>query len=92
MVGRYPGAMFPRSIPADTDPEAFEVLVGSWRAMTAADRVAAVDQLTADVELMARTGIRADNPDMSDVEVRHELARRRFGSQLADRAFAHLLV
>lgn len=84
--------MFPRSIPADTDPETFEVLVDCWRASSIADRVAMVDQITADVELMARLGIRAAHPDMSEVEVRHELARRRFGAELADEAFQHLLV
>ena len=51
-----------------------------------------VDQITADVELMARLGIRAAHPEMSEVEVRHELARRRFGAELADEAFQHLLV
>jgi hypothetical protein len=84
--------MIPRSTPADTDPEAFEVLVECWRAMTIADRVALVDQITADVGLMARVGIGKAHPEMSDVEVRHELARRRFGAELADEAFQHLLV
>jgi len=84
--------MFPRSIPADTDPEAFEVLVECWRAISIADRVTMVDQITADVELLARLGIQAAHPEMSEVEVRHELARRRFGAELADEAFQHLLV
>ena len=84
--------MFPRSIPADTDPETFEVLVDCWRASSIADRVMLVDQVTADVELMARLGIEAAHPEMSEVEVRHELARRRFGAELADEAFQHLLV
>ena len=84
--------MFPRSIPADTDPEAFEVLVECWRAISIADRVTMVDQITADVGLLARLGIQAAHPEMSEVEVRHELARRRFGAELADEAFQHLLV
>ena len=84
--------MIPRSIPVDTDPEAFEVLVDCWRAMTIADRVAIVDQITADVELVARVGILEAHPQMSEVQVRHELARRRFGATLADKAFQHLLV
>lgn len=84
--------MAPRSIPLDTDPEAFRVLVDSWRSLTIAERVELVDQMAADVELLAVTGILAAQPDLSPVEVRHELARRRFGAALADEAYRHLLV
>lgn len=84
--------MAPRSIPLDTDPEAFRVLVDSWRSLTIAERVELVDQMAADVELLAVTGILAAQPGLSPVEVRHELARRRFGAALADEAYRHLLV
>lgn len=84
--------MLPRSIPADTDPEAFRLLVERWRTMTIADRVALVDQITADVELLAVAGILAEQPALSEIEVRRELARRRFGAQLADEAYQRLLV
>jgi thioredoxin-like negative regulator of GroEL len=84
--------MLPRSIPADTDPVVCRLLVERWRAMTVAERVELVDQITADVELLAVTGILAGDPGLSDVQVRHELARRRFGAGLADAAFQHLLV
>jgi len=84
--------MLPRSVPADTDPYALRVLVECWRAMTIADRVELVDQINADVELIAVTGILAEKPDLSEVKVRHELARRRFGASLADEAYHHLLV
>lgn len=60
--------------------------------MTVAERVALVSQVNADVELLAVAGILAERPDLSDVEIRHELARRRFGAALADEAFQHLLV
>lgn len=84
--------MLPRSIPADTDPEAFRLLVERWRTMTIADRVALVDQITADVELLAVAGILAEQPALSEIEVRRELARRRFGARLADEAYQRLLV
>jgi hypothetical protein len=84
--------MATRSIPADTDPDAFRVLVECWRAMTIAERVGLVDQINADVELLAVTGILAGDPGLSDIEIRHELARRRFGATLADEAYQHLLV
>lgn len=60
--------------------------------MTMAERVELIEQLNADVELLAVAGILAERPGLSDVEVRHELARRRFGAPLADEAFEHLLV
>ena len=79
------------SIPADTSPEAFAVLVERWRSMSIAERVTLIEQLNADVELIAIAGIRMDRPDISEVELRYELARRRFGSKLADEAFHPLL-
>jgi hypothetical protein len=84
--------MFPRSVPADTGAEAFELLVARWRTMTVAERVMLVEQINADVELLAVAGIRADRPELTEVELRHELARRRFGVRLADEAYEHLLV
>jgi hypothetical protein len=84
--------MAPRSIPADTDADPFRVLVACWRTMSIADRVELVDQIAADVELLAVAGILARDPGLSDIEVRYELARRRFGATLADEAYQHLLV
>lgn len=83
--------MASRSIPADTDPEAFREQVRRWRAMTVAERVALIEQVNADVELFAVAGIVADRPELSEVEIRHELARRRFGARLADEAYRDLL-
>jgi hypothetical protein len=75
------------SIPADTDEAAFAVLVERWRSLTVAERVEFVDRLTADVERMARAGIRAAHPGITEPEIRHEVARRRFGAALADQAY-----
>jgi hypothetical protein len=66
-------------------------MVDRWRTMTIAERVALVDQINADVELLAVTGIQSVRPDLSEIEVRHELARRRFGAVIADPAFEHLV-
>jgi len=77
------------SVPADTDPAAFAVLVERWRSMSVAERVDLVDQITADVEQLAVAGIRAMHPDLTEPEIRHELARRRFGATLADEAYRH---
>jgi hypothetical protein len=79
------------SVPLDTEPAVFGLLVERWRAMTVAERAALIDQLCADVELLARTGILTDDPDLSETEVLHQLARRRYGAALADDAYKHLL-
>ena len=84
--------MDPCSVPFDTDPAVFDLLVARWRTMTVDERVAQVDQISADVERLAVTGILAARPNLSDLEVRHQLARRRYGAGLADEAYQHLLV
>lgn len=83
--------MTPRSVPLDTDPGVFDLLVARWRTMTVDERVALVDQISADVEMLAVTGILAQSPGLSDRAVRHQLARRRYGARLADEAYQHLV-
>ena len=51
--------------------------------MPAHERAAVADQLSIDVAELAMAGIRFDHPEASADEVRHELARRRFGRDLA---------
>jgi hypothetical protein len=80
----------PPSIPADTEPEAYAVLVDRWRSMSITERADLVDQINADVEAIARAGIRILHPHLSEVEILHELARRRFGAELADEAYRHV--
>lgn len=93
-IGRYGGAMTQPLVPqvsADTDPGVHRMMVERWRAMTVADRAAVVERLCADVERLARAGIAARYPDYTELEICHELARRRYGSRLADAAYADLL-
>ena len=78
------------ALPADTDPAAYEMLIARWRTMTLPERFAVVEQLCADVELMARAGIASTDPELSEHEILRELARRRFGHELADAAYADL--
>lgn len=80
--------MFPPSIPADTDPDVFSRQVARWRSMTTAERVALIEQLHVDLERLAVADIRASQPDLSERDLRHELARRRYGSALADEAYS----
>jgi hypothetical protein len=76
------------AIPADTDPTAFAVLVERWRSMSVAERAELTEQLCLDVEQLARAGIVARYPSYSEIEICHELARRRYGTVLADAAYA----
>ena len=79
------------AIPADTDPTAFAILTARWRAMSIGERAELTQQLCLDVETLARAGIVARYPGYSEIEICHELARRRYGSELADAAYAGLL-
>lgn len=79
------------AVPADTEPAAFAILVARWRAMTIAERADLTQRLCLDVERLARAGIAARYPTYSEVEICHELARRRYGNALADAAYADLL-
>jgi hypothetical protein len=77
--------------PADTTEDAYAVLTQRWAAMTVAERALLTDQICIDVERLARAGILAQHPDYTEVEICHELARRRYGAALADAAYAGIL-
>ncbi len=55
--------------------------------MTALERAEFADCLSVDVAAIAVAGIRVDRPEASPEELRHELARRRYGKTLADAAY-----
>ena len=79
------------AVPADTDPTAFAILTARWSAMSVGERAELTQQLCLDVEQLARAGIVARYPAYSEIEICHELARRRYGAALADAAYAGLL-
>lgn len=79
------------AVPADTDAAAFAVLTSRWRAMGVGQRAELTQQLCVDVERLARAGIVARHPRYSEIEICHELARRRYGDALADAAYAELV-
>ena len=62
-----------------------------WRSMTIGERAQITEQLSVDVTELALTDIRARHPAFTENEVLHELARRRYGSELADAAYGSLL-
>lgn len=67
------------------------MLTDRWRTMDIAERAGLVQQLCLDVEQLARAGINARHPEYSETQICHELARRRYGSALADAAYAGCL-
>jgi hypothetical protein len=87
----YPGRVVRSAAPVDTDPAAFAILTESWRAMSVQERADVTQRLCVDVERLARAGIAARYPSHSEIEICHELARRRYGSALADAAYAGLI-
>jgi hypothetical protein len=76
------------ALPADTSASAFAMLTSRWRTMDIGERADLIQQLCLDVEQLARAGIHARHPEYSETEICHELARRRYGSALADAAYA----
>ena len=59
--------------------------------MSVSERAELTQQLCLDVEQLARAGIVARYPAYSEIEICHELARRRYGDALANAAYAGLL-
>jgi hypothetical protein len=79
------------AIPADTSASAFGMLTARWSTMNNGERADLIQQLCLDVEQLARAGVLARYPDCSQMEICHDLARRRYGAALADAAYAGLL-
>jgi len=75
-------------VPSDTSPEIEAMQVERWRAMTVGERVELLRSMHTAVEQIAVAGIRAVDPSADDVEIRYQLAVRRYGRQLAEEAFA----
>ncbi len=55
--------------------------------MTETEKLLAFRDLCASVDSLARVGILLDHPAATETEVLRHLARRRFGSELAEAAF-----
>lgn len=68
---------------ADTGEDVAARRVEVWRSMTPTERADLARRLTIDVTRMAIAGIRAQYPDATEDEVCYELARRRYGEEIA---------
>jgi hypothetical protein len=71
-----------RSIPADTTPEAFRVLVHAYRAMPAGRRLEMALQMSDDIMAVAAAGVRRRHPEYTDEQARLSLIRMRLGERL----------
>ena len=70
--------------PNDTSREARQRQVDAYRAMTPEERLQLADQMSVDVRSLARSGIRARQPDdASDEDAEAALARMFLGPELA---------
>ena len=56
--------------------------------MSVADRAQLTEELCRDVDRVARAGILASQPDVTEPEIVRELCRRRYGEVLAAEAYA----
>lgn len=72
---------------SDTGPAARQRQLERWREMSPAERAAVASRLSVGVTRLAIAGILAERPAATPDELRHELARRRYGQALADAVF-----
>lgn len=71
----------------DTASEVRALVVDHWRSSTLSERAEMTGALCRDVDLLARTQIRLEQPDIDEAGLCKELTRRRFGPALANAAF-----
>lgn len=70
--------------PEDTSSEAWTIMVQRWREMDPGAKALLANQLSIDVDRLARAGILATEPDADEARVRYLLMCRRYGRALAD--------
>jgi len=64
--------------PRDTSPEIWKRQLDAYRAMRPGERLRRAAQLSEDVKVLARAGIRKAHPDWAESSVEAELSRRLF--------------
>ncbi|MEX2181692.1 MAG: hypothetical protein WD771_06585 [Gemmatimonadaceae bacterium] len=77
----------PAPLSADTVPAAAEVQLAAWRAMTAREKLAQVQALTAAVLRLEREGWRRRHPTLGPDELRAATVGQRLGAELAARVY-----
>lgn len=75
------------TLPADTSPEAEQVLLGLLREVPPWRKMKLVAGMNSMVRALALSGLRARHPDASSEELRRRLADILLGSELAAKAY-----
>jgi len=71
----------------DTPPEVRELQFERWRAMSPLERAQVAGEMSVAVAAFAEAGIRAEFPELDEAGVRYEMARRRYGAEIADAVY-----
>ena len=79
------------SIPADTSPSAWAVVLERFASMTVGERANAAQELNDLCTAMAIAGIRHYHDDVNEDDLRWHLAARRYGKSLADEVYGSRL-
>lgn len=74
-------------IPEDTSPSAWEAYWRRLREMTPGERTQIIANLNELSESFQRSTILATHPEWNETQIRYEMARRKFGDDLARRLF-----
>ena len=77
--------------PADTSPEAWEVLLEIQRRMTPADKIARAFEWSEVIRGMAEAGLREQYPEADEHEILLRYARMTLGDDLFRRAYGDVL-
>ena len=79
--------MSPKYELADTDPKAMEVWIELLRALPPGKKLECVFSMIDFMHYIALPQIQKQYPAYSEREVLHELARRRYGGEIADHVY-----
>ena len=72
---------------ADTDPQAMEVWLDALRRLTPGEKLRLVLEMIEFTHQLALRQIRAEHPGIGERDMLRELAARRYGRELAERAY-----
>lgn len=72
---------------ADTDPQAMKAWIEALRKLTPSDKVRLVFEMIECAHELAVRQIREQYPGISERDMLRELCTRRYGSELAERAY-----
>jgi hypothetical protein len=72
---------------SDTHPKMEALQIELWRQASPTHKMNMLAQLNASARLLALTGLRAQNPDATETELRYKLAVLILGEELANKVY-----